>query len=91
MRRSISAAVIAAALTIGGIAGAAGGLLFEPDRNITRAEVVTMIWRAHNEPAAPTSTFVDIDPQAYYAEALGWAQATGVTTEGGLGGGDPRS
>ena len=80
MRRSILAAVIVAALTIGGVAGAAGGALFSPDRSITRAEVVTMIWRAHGSPSASPATFVDVDQGAYYADAVGWAQSTGVTT-----------
>lgn len=55
---------------------------FSPDREITRAEVVTMIWRAHGEQPSSISAedvFADIDPDAYYAEALAWAYENGIT------------
>ncbi|RMH70597.1 MAG: S-layer homology domain-containing protein [Actinomyces sp.] len=46
---------------------------------MTRAQFVTIAWRAAGSPA-PTGTapFADTDPGAYYAEAVDWAFAAGL-------------
>jgi hypothetical protein len=57
---------------------------FGPDLTITRAELFTMMWRVAGEPGAPPSSFPDVPRGAYFAPAVDWAYATGVTT--GVGG-----
>ena len=54
---------------------------FGPQENCTRAHVVTFLWRAADCPA-PTSSynpFVDVDPGAYYYDAVLWAVEQGIT------------
>ena len=55
--------------------------LFSPDKVITRAEVVTMLWRAAGSPA-PLSMehpFTDVPADAYYRNAVLWAVDNGIT------------
>ena len=53
---------------------------FDPYSGCTRAQVVTFLWRVKGKPAATiTQTpFVDLQPNAYYQDALLWAYETGV-------------
>ena len=49
--------------------------IFSPNASCTRAQMVTFLWRAGGSPA-PKSTatpFKDIDPSAYYYNAVLWA------------------
>ncbi|MEI3089159.1 MAG: S-layer homology domain-containing protein [Oscillospiraceae bacterium] len=46
----------------------------------TRAQIVTFLYRAFRTPAGGDAAFADTAPNAYYAEAVRWAVATGVTT-----------
>ena len=53
---------------------------FEPNRTCTRGQTVTFIWRADGEPNAETSTsFTDVDTNAYYGKAVLWAVDNEVT------------
>ena len=54
---------------------------FSPNASVTRAQVVTFLWRAAGSPAvdAGTVTMTDVPADAYYAEAVRWALANGVT------------
>lgn len=55
--------------------------LFSPDMSCTRAQMVTFLWRAAGEPA-PQSTdhpFADLQPDAYYYNAVLWAVEQGIT------------
>lgn len=60
---------------------------FSPAAPCTRAEMVTFLWRAAGcpAPAAAESAFTDIDPEAYYAKALLWAEEQGITAGSGDG------
>ena len=63
-----------------------------PNGTINRAQMVTMLWRTVGQPAPATAaTFTDVSADAYYAQAVSWAVAHGITT--GVGGGrfDPNS
>lgn len=51
---------------------------FAPDRPMTRAEVVTVLWRMDGEPPALHVSFDDVDPKAYYAVAVSWARREGI-------------
>ena len=55
--------------------------IFSPNTSCTRAQMVTFLWRAGGSPA-PKSTatsFKDIDPSAYYYNAVLWAVEKGIT------------
>ena len=63
-----------------------------PGATITRAQMVTMLWRAMGQPAAGSAAnFTDVSADAYYAQAVSWAVENGITT--GVGGGrfDPNA
>ena len=57
---------------------------------ITRAQMVTMLWRAVGQPAAGgTANFTDVPADSYYAQAVAWAVENGITTGVGNGHFDP--
>ena len=63
-----------------------------PNAAISRAQMVTMLWRAMGQPAAASgASFADVPADSYYAQAVAWAVEGGITT--GVGGGrfDPNS
>ena len=51
---------------------------FAPDSTMTRAMLVTVLWRAAGEPEADAASFIDVDADAYYAPAVAWAKANGI-------------
>ena len=56
---------------------------FDPEATATRAEVVTMLWRAEGEPDAVGDeeiTFSDVKDNRYYTQAVLWAASKGITT-----------
>ena len=64
----------------------------QPDATITRAQMVTMLWRAMGQTAvASGASFADVPADSYYAQAVAWAIENGITA--GVGGGrfDPNS
>ena len=53
---------------------------------MTRAMLVTALWRLEGEPAAAgTSGFPDVKPDAWYAEAVDWASQTDIVSGTGAG------
>lgn len=59
---------------------------FSPDATCTRAQAVTFLYRASGIPAVSGSAaFSDVATDAYYADAVAWAEKKGITT--GIGGG----
>ena len=53
--------------------------MFVPNRNTTRAEFVTVLYRLEGEPAANgVAPFVDVKRDSWYANAVNWAYANGV-------------
>ena len=52
---------------------------FEPNTAMTRAMMVTVLYRLEGEPATNRSIpFADVDMSAYYANAVIWAQQNGI-------------
>ena len=52
---------------------------FTPNGNITRAMMITVLYRAEGEPEVTgEATFEDIDENAYYAKAIVWGQQNGI-------------
>ena len=54
---------------------------FSPDATCTRAQAVTFLYRAFGSPAVSDSAaFSDVTADAYYADAVAWAEKKGITT-----------
>ena len=52
---------------------------FTPERNCTRADFVTFLWRAAGKPVVNfPMNFSDVKEDAYYAEAVRWAASLGI-------------
>ena len=63
-----------------GVTGGTDAWHFSPDAGCTRAQAVTFLWRAAGSPSASyLGNFSDVDADAYYAPAVAWAVANGVT------------
>ena len=68
-----------------GITTGTSATTFSPDATVTRAQVVTFLWRANGQPAAGNSGFVDVSSNAYYAKAVAWASQHNITSGAGNG------
>ena len=68
-----------------GITTGTGEGSFSPDATCTRAQAVTFLARALNANASGKAEFGDVPTDSYFAEAVAWAAANGVTE--GVGGG----
>ena len=53
---------------------------FAPDRPVTRAMLVTILWRLAGEPYGRVSPFEDVLPGSWYAQAVSWAHDKGIVT-----------
>lgn len=51
---------------------------FAPDSSMTRAMVVTVLWRYEGSPYAESSTFSDVPDGSWYDQAVSWAAANEV-------------
>lgn len=67
-----------------GVTSGTSASTFSPDRPCTRAEVVTLLWRALGlDELTSRSTenpFRDVDTGAFYCDAVLWAAENGITT-----------
>lgn len=70
---------VAAAKVAGLMNGIAKTSLFNPEGNLTRAEAACTLYNLAGSPEVEgTADFSDVDGTAFYADALAWAQQTGV-------------
>lgn len=60
---------------------------FRPDGTVTRAQLVTLLWRlmGQPEPEGEAPAFADVAADSWYAPAVAWAAAAGVVTGTGNG------
>ena len=69
-----------------GIINGVSATEFEPEENLTRAHLITMVYRMAGEPTveATTTKFTDVKESSYYYKATLWAEQEGIvngTTE----------
>ena len=76
---SYYAKAVAWAVENGITTGTAEGT-FSPNATCTRAQAVTFLARAQNAKATGKTAFSDVPADSYFADAVAWAQANGVTT-----------
>ena len=63
-----------------GITGGISADTFAPNAACPRGQIVTFLWRSQKSPAVGTANpFTDVKPGDYYADAVLWAVAKGVT------------
>lgn len=69
-----------------GITEGTGAETFSPGASCTRAQMVTFLWRAAGapEPKNSVNPFSDLDPSAYYYNAVLWAIENGITSGTGV-------
>ncbi|SHH97935.1 S-layer homology domain-containing protein [Sporobacter termitidis DSM 10068] len=68
-----------------GLFDTSGGGAFAPEQPMTRAMLATALYRLAGAPeTAPAGVFTDVDKNAAYAGAVGWAYDNGIVT--GVGG-----
>jgi len=53
---------------------------FSPNANMTRAMLVTVLWRYAGQPKEGTNTFTDVKNGQWYTDAVTWAAKNGVVT-----------
>lgn len=62
--------------------------LYRPNDSMTRAELVTILWRASGSPTGGAASFTDLT-QDWYKDAVAWAERTGAVNGVGNGRFDP--
>lgn len=68
-----------------GLMTGTGSTTFEPEKNMTRGMLVTVLWRYYGEPVVETKVFSDVPDGKYYTQAVNWAAVKGIVT--GIGNG----
>ena len=66
-----------------GLFGGTSANTFEPETAMTRAMLVTVLWRYEGEPEAGENTFSDVPNGQWYTNAVAWAAENGIV--GGVG------
>lgn len=68
-----------------GLMNGIGNGKFDPEGSMTRAMLVTVLWRYEGEPAEGKNTFTDVPNGTWYTDAVAWAAEKGIV--GGVGNG----
>lgn len=63
-----------------GITSGTSATTFSPGATVTRGQTVTFLYRAAGSTATGTNPFTDVADSAYYANAVKWAVAEGITS-----------
>ena len=62
-----------------GLMGDAGNGAFSPNGTLTRAQVITVLWRLEGEPQATNAiSFTDVSDGQWYTEVIRWAVREGI-------------
>lgn len=62
-----------------GVTSGTSATTFSPNAPVTRAQAMTFQWRAAGSPVVAGDSFDDVAADAYYAGAVTWAVANGIT------------
>lgn len=54
--------------------------IFAPENTVTRAMLVTVLYRMENEPSVSPSAFKDVEKGSWYANAVAWASSNNITS-----------
>lgn len=68
-----------------GLMNGVGNGKFDPEGSMTRAMLVTVLWRYEGSPKKGTNSFADVSNGQWYTDAIAWAAAEGIV--GGVGNG----
>ena len=68
-----------------GLMNGVGNEKFDPEGTMTRAMLVTVLWREAGKPDAGKTAFTDVPVNEWYTDAVAWAADCGVVN--GVGGG----
>ena len=64
-----------------GLMNGTGEYSFEPESSMTRAMLVTVLWRIAGQPEPKAaSSYSDVDASAYYAKAVLWASQNNIVS-----------
>lgn len=64
-----------------GVTSGTSAITFGPNVTVSRAQMMTFLWRVHGSPKATgTNPFTDVSTSDYYYDAVLWAVANGVTS-----------
>ncbi len=64
-----------------GLMDGTSATMFEPNANMTRAMLVTILWRVEGEPVVNyLLPFTDVPADSWYTEAVRWAASEGIVT-----------
>ena len=64
-----------------GVTSGTSATTFGPNVTVTRAQMMTFLWRAHGSPKATgTNPFTDVSSSDYYYDAVLWAVKSGITS-----------
>ena len=64
-----------------GIMGGTGATIFDPNSQLTRGMIVTILYRMEKEPAvSDAGKFTDVDIAQWYGKAVVWAADNGIVT-----------
>ena len=61
-----------------GLFNGMSSIRFEPNTPMTRAMLVTVLWRYEGSPGGGSATFRDVPSGQWYTEAVSWAAANGI-------------
>lgn len=67
-----------------GLMSGVGDNLFDPEGTMTRAMLVTVLWRYEGQPKGYQNTFTDVKDGIWYSDAVAWASANDIVN--GVGG-----
>ena len=61
-----------------GLMAGTGENFFQPDIDMTRAMLVTILYRLEHQPAVGSSSFTDVPAGQWYTDPAAWASASGI-------------
>ena len=67
-------------VSLTGLFSGTGQTTFSPNVSMTRAMLVTALWRMEGEPSAASAGFADVADGKWYTDAVNWAAENGIVS-----------